>query len=180
MEQDYVELLDKIKVEQEILEIGKIVATRVWEQKIKDVNAMQKMKEAEKKELEQMIDEYLDLIPKSKSESVRTRYEAKIEDLDVRIRELETKNENKKTPDLTEALKFTLKFLGTPAETWVKANKQLKIILHNMIFAENPSYSLNTGFGTPKLTVPFGIKQFVGAQNGDLVEVRGVAPLSER
>jgi len=180
MEDDYVDLLDNIKVEQEILEIGKIVATRIWNQKVKDINFSRKVKEAEKKEIEQMIDEYLNLIPRTKSESVRTRYEAKIDDLDKRAKEIDTKVENKKTPDFVEALNLTLKFLGTPAETWVNSSKQLKIVLHNMIFAENPNYCLNTGFGTPKLSLPFHIKQHIDGNNDDLVEVRGVAPLSKR
>ncbi|MGI6371207.1 MAG: hypothetical protein ACOX0G_02030 [Patescibacteria group bacterium] len=60
------------------------------------------------------------------------------------------------------------------AETWKNSNKQLKILLHNMIFAENPTYSLNTGFGTPNLSLPFLLKQHIGGQNGDLVDPRGV------
>ena len=176
MEEDYINLLDKIKVEQEVLEIGKIVATRLWNQKVKDINAMQKMRGAEKKELEQMIFEYIDLVPKAKSETVKTRYEAKIEELDKQIKALDEKEDNKKTPDLSEALKLTLKFLGTPAETWVNSSKQLKIVLHNMIFAENPSYCLNTGFGSPKLSLPFHIKEHIGGQNGEMVDPTGFEP----
>ena len=176
MEEDYVNLLDKIKVEQEILEIGKIIATRIWNQKVKDINAGQKLKESEKKELEQQIFEYIDLVPKAKSEAVRSHYETKIDDLDKRIKKLDEKEEIKKTPDFIEALKLTMKFLGTPAETWLNSSNQLKIVLHNMIFAENPSYCLNTGFGTPKLSLPFHIKDHVDGENGDLVDPTGIEP----
>jgi len=171
LENDYVALLDNIKVEQEVLEIGKLIATRIWEQKVKDVSKNEAIRETEKKELETMIDEYIGLIPKTKSESIRSRYEAKIEGLDKQIKELEVGSENKKAPDFDEALNLTLKFLGTPAQTWKNSDKAMKSIIHNMIFTENPSYSVKTGFGTPKLSLPFHIKRLLGAKSNDLVEV---------
>ena len=176
MEDDYIELLNKIKVEQEVLELGKMAITRMWEQKVKDINASQATKDTEKKKLENMIGEFLDLIPKSKSESVRTRYEQKIEEIDRRISDLDQVSENKKTPDFEEALKLTLKFLGTPAETWKNSSKQGKIMLHNMIFTQNPTYSLKGGFGTPKLSLPFGIKRQIVSKDDDLVDPTGFEP----
>ena len=178
LENDYVALLDNIKVEQEVLEIGKLIATRIWEQKVKDVSNNEAMREAEKKELEAMIDEYIGLIPKTKSESIRSRYEAKIEGLDKQIKELEVGSENKKAPDFNEALYLTLKFLGTPAETWKNSDRETKNMIHNMIFTENPTYSIKTGFGTPKLSLPFHIKRLIGDFSGELVDPKGLEPLA--
>jgi DNA invertase Pin-like site-specific DNA recombinase len=160
LENDYIQLLDSIKVEQEVLEIGHIVATRIWEQKVKDFAHDAEAREAERKEIEMMIDEYVDLIPKAKSETIRSRYEAKIEELDAKIKELEKEPEIKKMPDLNEALNLIFKFLGTPAETWKNSSKEMKIKIHNMIFTENPTYSVETGFGTPKLSLPFQLNSF--------------------
>jgi len=160
--------------------IGELVATRIWEQKQKDTTLSQAAKEEEKREIELAIDEYLDLIPKTKSESVKSRYEAKIEQLDKRLAEINIGPENKKAPDINEALKLTKQFLGTPAETWKKASLELKSTIHRMIFTQNPTYPLETGFGTPKLSLPFYIKQHLNNHSGDLVEVRRVALLSKR
>ena len=172
LENDYVEFLDKIKVEKEILEIGRLVATRIWEQKQKDTTLSQAAKEEEKREIELAIDEYLDLIPKTKSESVKSRYEAKIEQLDKRLAEINIGPENKKAPDINEALNIAIQFLGTPAQTWKKASLELKNTIHRMIFTENPTYSLETGFGTPKLSLPFYIKQHLNNHTGDMVDLR--------
>lgn len=173
MEQDYISLLKSITVEQEILEMGKLVATRMWEQKVKDVSASKEFKETERKELEKTIDEYIDLIPKTNSESIRARYEMKIDELDMKIKELKNKPENKKAPDMNEALSLIFKFIGTPAETWKKPDRNLKIMVHNMIFTENPIYSFQKGFGTPKLSLPFSIKDYIfdhhDDQNDELV-----------
>jgi len=52
--------------------------------------------------------------------------------------------------------------------------------VHKLIFEENPRYSFQRGFGTPKLSLPFYIKHYVMGQNDDLVEVEGIAPSSKR
>lgn len=176
LEEDYIELLDSIKVDQELLEMAKEVATRIWQKKLKDLNMSQKAKEAEIKNIEKQINEYIDLIPTTQSESVRARYEAKVEKLDSRVRELREDRQNKKDPNFEEALDLALKFLGTPAETWRKPNKELKILVHNMIFEENPKYSLKTGFGTPKLTLPFSVKQYFLAKKSSMVDPVGIEP----
>ena len=176
MEEDYYELLGKIGVEQEVLELGRTIATKTWEKKVNDINLSMEKREAEKQELETAINNYMDMAATAKSESVRSRYEEKIEELDKQIKALQNEFKNKKTPDINTALNLMLKFLGTPAKTWKNASKQLKVIIHNMIFAENPRYSLNTGFGTPILSLPFHIKEHIDGQNGDLVDSTGFEP----
>jgi len=180
MEEDYVGLLESIKVEQEVIEMAKVVATRLWEKKIKDVGADKVIKEEERKELRNMINDYIDRIPKTLSESVKALYETKIEELAKKVDELEREPENKKAPDMSEALNIVFRFLGTPAETWKNANKQGKVMIHNMIFAKNPTYSLKTGFGTPVLSPPFHIKEHISDQNNDLVELGRIALPSKK
>ncbi len=176
VENDYIELLEKISVDQEILKLGEIIAIKTWERKTKELILDAGKKESEKEELEASIRSYIDLVASARSDTIRSRYEEKIEELDKRIKELEHQCKKQKTPDISEALKLTLKFLGTPAETWKNSSKQLKIVLHNMIFSENPEYCLNTGFGTPKLSLPFHINDHIGGGNGDLVDLRGFEP----
>ena len=180
VEEDYIKLLSDITVDDEVLKVGLYVAQKIWKEKMEQIEEFQKSNEKKRAELLKQIDDYIDLIPRAKTESVKSRYEQKVEALDSEIRKMDLIKENKKTPDINEALKLLIKFLGTPAETWKNSNKQLKILLHNMIFAENPTYSLNTGFGTPNLSLPFLLKQHIGGQNGDMVELAGVAPASKR
>jgi len=180
VEDDYVEMLEDIKIGKEVLKVVKVVATRLWQQKVRDQISSSATAEAEIKEIEEQISNYIDLILTTRSESIRARYEAKIEGLDQRIKELKYSMDNKKEPDFEEALNLTLKFLGTPAETWKNADRERKIMVHKLIFEENPRYSFQRGFGTPKLSLPFYIKHYVMGQNDDLVEVEGIAPSSKR
>ncbi len=106
---------------------------------------------------------------------MRALYETKNEELDRKVKELKNDSIDKKRPDFNEALKLALNFLGTPAETWKKPNRNLKIMIHKMIFQENPKYSLKTGFGTPKLSLLFSVKQHILGNNDHLVELGRVA-----
>jgi hypothetical protein len=127
-----------------------------------------------------MIDEYISMIPKAKSEAIKSRYEAKIDMLDTQIRELSRDAERESTPNIEEALELTFRLLGTPAETWLSSSKNTKIMLHNMIFVENPTYSVNTGFGTVKLSLPFLLKKDNLVTKCSMVDPAGVEPASER
>lgn len=171
VENEYVEMLEEIKASREVLDIARLIATRVWQDKIKDVASINITTEEEIKAIERQIDEYIELIPTTKSDSIKARYEAKIEGLDERAKELKGTIKNKKEPDFEEALDLALNFIGTPAETWKKPDRKLRIMVHNMIFEENPRYSANMGFGTPKLSLPFYIKHYVMGPENELVDL---------
>ncbi len=179
VEEDYIELLENIKVEPEILNLMEALARKIW---LTITSQYLENKKARDKEIEGVkaeIDKYIDLIPKAPTEAIRVRFMAKIEELDARLSELE-KDDTKKSPNIDEALKLALNFIGTPDEQWKKSVKEQRILLHNLIFVDNPKYSANNGFGTPNLSLPFYIKHYAMGQKNGLVEVEGVAPSSKR
>lgn len=176
VETDYIKLLERIGKEKEILDLARIAVTRVWQNKTRDIVELKEDREKEIEDIENQIEEYINLMPTTKSEGIRARYEAKIEGLDTRVKELKKELENKKDPKFEEVLELALKFIGTPARAWKKANKELKIKIHNLIFEENPRYTANTGFGTPKLSLPFYINQHLTTPEGVMVDQGGIEP----
>jgi len=179
MEDNYVDMLNEIRIEPQMLDMAKKIVTMIWQQNVDNLNKGKRADESEIKAIERQIDEYINLIPSAKSESIRTRYEAKIEELDQKVKELGKTIEIKNEPNLEEALNLTLRLLGTPGETWRNAVGEHKTMVHNMIFTENPKYSVKTGFGTPSLSLPFTIKHYAYGTNLELVEVAGLAPASK-
>ena len=177
IEKDYVQLLEKIKLEPELLVMIKEIVMRMWDQKMKDFTTSQEATRVEMKAIEEQISAYVEIIPTARL-SLRGRYEAKAEELELRLGSLKAELTNKKDPNIEEILDLALKLLGTPAETWQNVLKDLKTMVHNMIFAVNPTYSLKDGFGTPLLTLPFSIKQHTADINNDLVEPSGFEPLT--
>jgi len=186
VEDDYLGLLSRIGVDDGLLPLAKETAMNLWQQKINGFSKGTENVQVEIEEVEGQINTYMDLVSTAKSASLRARYEEKIEALDQKIAELKgnlEKLENKKEPNFEEALNLTLRLLGTPAETWKNADREQKIMVQKLIFEENPKYSHKNGFGTPKLSLPFYINNILGLKNSsdfELVEVRGVAPLSNR
>jgi len=120
----------------------------------------------------QRLEEFINLIPTARTESLKARYEAKVESLDQRVKDIRAALKNKKEPDFAEALRLMLRFLGTPAQTWTKAGRELKTLVHSMIFEANPTYAFQTGFGTPSLSLPFRIKEYGPGVNCELVDLQ--------
>ncbi len=176
VEDDYVKLLENIAIEPEALELIRVIAMRMWQQKVNDVSSVEMKRKAEIQEIDKQIDEYADLIATTKLESLRSRYTTKVEELERSLHELSKTIENKKEPNFEEALDMTLRFLGTPAETWLHSEKEAKAMVHNMIFEENPRYSLTNKFGTPRVSPPFGLKELFGEMNFGVVDVEGFEP----
>ncbi len=177
LEDAYIALLERIKVDAPILEVGRVLIKRMWDEKVKDVEAALSEQGEEKEKIERMIEEYVDRVPGA-TPALKTRYEAKIESLEQQLNDLSTERTPDKIPNMGEAIDHTLRFLGTPAETWLASDRNTKITLHSMIFAENPSYSVKDGFGTVKVSLPFLLTDQICVPEGTMVDQRGVEPLT--
>ena len=178
VEEDYVRMLESITIDRKALELARVVALRIWQQKVADSASGQTDNEKEIKDANKQIDEYAELIHETRLVSLRVRYEAKVEELEQCIRELRKVPETKKEPNFEEALDLALKMLGTPAETWNSKRLKLKTLLHGLIFPVNPSYSLKGGFGTPSLSLPFYIKDHLGTEKSIMVDPTGFEPVT--
>ena len=178
MEKEYIELLSDIKLEPELLRIASEVVTRFWDERVKNTEINQQVLQKEMQAIEKEIGEYIKLIPGTQSASVRTRYEARVEELDGQLRSMENEHKNKKYPNFEEARDLILRLLGTPDETWIYALREVKFMVHSMIFATNPTYSHKDGFGTLNLTLPFSIKQHTMDIKDNLVDPSGIEPLT--
>ena len=180
LEAEYVLLLEQVKVDPAVIEAARQIVLGVWKQEIDNKHARILVQADARKDLERRIKEYVDLIPSTPSTTVRTRYEAKIDELDAEMKALTNEQSTEKTPDVEEALSLAFQFLGSPAKAWLKSDTQKKLLLHKMIFEENPVYSVMSGFGSVKLTLPFQLPEAVMAFQSTMVDPRGVEPLSER
>jgi seryl-tRNA synthetase len=169
VEEDYKHVLDGAKSPKEMLDLAKVIAIDAWTKKISNFSNSKEQAEKEIESLNNQINTYVDLIPTTKSENIKVRYEDKIEGLDNKIKELEKGLKNKKEPNCEEALDLTLKFLGTPGEYWENADPETRILIHRLVFPENPAYSFQNGFGTPKLSVPFYLKHYIADSKSTMV-----------
>jgi len=180
VEEKFLKLLKSIGADKPVLDLARAMILQMWKEKEKNFNTKKSNGLKRIGQIDVEIESFLSRIPKAKSESLVALYESKIDKLENEKKEIEKSLKNKKEPNLNEAIDLVLNFLGTPAEFWKYADLERKILIHSLIFIKNPEFSLETGFGTPNLSLPFYIKHYVMDQDDTLVEVEGVAPSSKR
>lgn len=155
LEEEYVRLLSRISSKTDATELAKQIARRICNDKDQDVLIGNETSSFEIESLGKQIDGYIDQIPRTSNPGIRARYEAKIEELEVKIRELETVPKEQNETDYERTRRIVLKFLTNPAEAWKDTDNEIRLLIHNLIFTENPRYSTQSGFATPKLAEPF-------------------------
>ena len=158
LEDEYLKLLNRMTPENEIIELTGAISLDVWNKSIANLESAQKAIEQEMSAKNEAIEEYIDLIPKTKSNLVKEKYENKIDQLENEISELKRQSFNIDRLNYDEALNEVKDFLGTPAEFWKKSGLEGKFMIHNLIFLEKLSFDLQNGFGTPEISLPFTIK----------------------
>lgn len=176
LEEAYNKLLVKIAPESEIIELTKAIALNVWKDAVTGVKSAGRASEQEIKAMKEQVDAYVNLMPKTKSDAVREKYEEKIETLESEILALKKQTPPSEYLNCDEAIAEVLHFVGTPADYWQKTNQEGKYMLHNLIFTANPVYDDQDGFGTPEISLPFTIKDTFLSGVSSQVDRTGLEP----
>lgn len=178
LENAYVELLNKITPESEIIELTQAIAMKTWKDAIKGVEATEKAMEREIEAKERQIEDYINLMPKTASDIVRERYELKIEVLGNELNGLKNKTKLSEKLSDKEAISEVLHFIGTPSDYWQKTNLEGKFMVHDLIFTANLMFDAQNGFGTPEISLPFTIKDAFSNSVSSRVDLRRVELLT--
>ena len=180
LEDTYEELLKKVTPKKEVIALAKAIASDSWNSARKNMEMKNRSSQSMKQKKEVEIETLLEFIPKASNETVRLRYEQRVEDLSGEIEEINRSTLNDKDVDFEEALVEVLDFVGTPLKYWKKTDMEGKHMLHSLIFSENLAYNAQDGFGTPKVSLPFQLNSQLGSVNKVLVEMAGVEPASKK
>lgn len=172
LEGEYKALLGRIVPENAIIELAGAISLDVWNKSILDIESTQRTAESEIAAREARIEEYLDLIPGSKSEAVKRRYEEKIEQLGNEILKLKKQPGAAALGNYQEAFLEVEDFLRTPDKYWEKSRLEGKFMIHNLIFSEALYFDLQNKFRTPKTSLPFAIKDAFLDSNSACVDSR--------
>ena len=175
LEKEYKKLLTEIAPDNEIIELTEAIALNVWQDAIKGIKTSEKATESEIKEKEQLVDTYMEMIPKA-SEVLRKKYEEKIESLENELLAIKKQTTPADYLNCDKAITEVLDFLGTPLKYWEKTNLEGKFMMHNLIFLDNPKFDLQNGFGTPEISLPFTIKDAFSTASSRRVDRTGLEP----
>ena len=130
--------------------------------------------------LERKTDQLMERLVEADSPALVRAYETQVRKLEEEKTALAERIANCGRPltSFDETYRTAMKFLGSPYDLWASGVTEYQKMVLRLTFAHNLVYDREEGYRTPAMTLPF--KVFPGACTGnqDLVELRGIEPLT--
>ena len=169
-----------VKEQEPIDEVVDLVLSlfgEIWDDETKNREHHKKQQHSEKKNIEKEIDRLIELASSPRiSETVRGRYEKKIEGLDKKVADIDillNKKEDTSIPYRTAGEKV-FGMLKSPYKIWASSDIYQKQKLFYFIFEENIQYHPVEGFRTTKMSVPIRLFREIEHCNSLDVEMAGI------
>ena len=164
---------------EEVVDLTLALFTEIWEDEIKNCDHYKKQQQTEKKNLEQEIDGLIEREGSPRiSETLRNRYEKKIEVLDKKVTEIDVllnKKDGASIPYRTAGEKV-FGMLKSPYKIWASSDIYQKQKLFYFIFEENIQYHPVEGFRTTKMSMPIRLFREIEHCNSFDVDPTGLEP----
>lgn len=122
------------------------------------------------------ITQTLERIMKASNQTVIDAYEKRIEELERNKLVLVEKAAKTRAPkhSFDLILEHSLRILANPLKLWDSGRLDLQRLVLKLTFAEHLVYCKETGYRTPKTTLPFKVLAGFGGQNEEMVRVKRI------
>ncbi|GKY89297.1 recombinase [Sinisalibacter aestuarii] len=173
-------ILRSLQPATQLFDLVRAMFIDVWEMRLTEARSARKTLESQIKDIDGQTEALLDRIVEASSPSVIQAYEARIEKLErqkIRLSEHAAQIVPPKGR-LEEFIEHALTFLGNPWFLYEKGGFAFKRTVLKLAFAEPLRYSRDGGYRTAKITFPFKVLADFSTQKCDLVEPRGIEPLT--
>jgi len=173
VEDQFKELLQRVKPMPDILVLFQVIVTDVWRQKKNFLNRDNESLLRQMNEVTKSIESFMDRIKKSSNESLITRYEKEIEKLYLKEEAYRQKLEKKTNTkiNLPKILEQAVMFLENPYQIWDNSDFETKLLVQKLVFPRHLIYIKNQGFGTPEIDLVYKVLKNFNSPNMDMVEV---------
>ena len=134
----------------------------------------------EMRDLDKKVDQLLDRIVDAASDGVVTAYEKRIRDLEAHKTLLRERIAlcGKPMASFRETYRTAFDFLANPCALWRSPNLEDRRAVLKLVFAEKLPYHRNEGYRTVETTLPFKALAAISPGSTEMVEPRGVEPLT--
>jgi hypothetical protein len=128
--------------------------------------------------LDNQIDQLMDRIVEASSVSMITAYERRVEKLQREKLIAAEKLQQKPGPKrpFEEMFELACDFLSSPWNIWNTESLAGRRMVIRMVFSERPAYGRNSGFRTPKTTLPFKLLGDLHMGKCEMAERKGFEP----
>ncbi len=153
----FAELLDGMTPKQNLFDLAHAMFKRAWSLRLDQARAMKLSCEKEMATLDKQIGVMLDRIVDASSDSVVGAYEKRIAQLERDKLTLAERREKIGGPQRSfdEMFELAFGFLANPSKLWRSGRFELQKLVLKLTFSQHLAWCPETGFQTPKTTLPF-------------------------
>lgn len=159
MHKEFEALLAKLKPRENILKIAKIELLDQWNAKKQDVGAVRKSRRQRLDAIEKQMQEYLDVLTRSRNPKVIAMIEDKVSELEAQKVRLGGPVEKPKGReyDFQTALDLVFDFLKNPLFMWETGDLGRKRLVLRLVFSGPLTYDRGSGFQTATFSQPIAL-----------------------
>jgi len=180
IEDDFATLLTKMKPQPQILALTKAIVLDVWNTEQGGVEQVKEKRQERVKELDESIEKLCERVEKTNSETVISRYEARIEDMEQERLSLEASLNKPKTGGIRfeTATDLVFDFINDPSKLWHSDNLYEQRLVPKLVFTERLPYRKGVGYETTTFSLLFALCKEAESDSSRVVEMAGVEPAS--
>ncbi len=180
VEGEFIKTLKNLSPKKEAALLAERVIMDVWEKKVSELKHLIEASSKSVRGLEREKEDLVGKIVKMQSDSVLRALEARIEEVDRKIKDERESSSLKKIDGESygTAAEVVLGMLKNPAFMWENGGYKGQRLITKLVFVGNPVYDRNLGYGTENLSVAVRLFELIQAQESHDVEVVGVEPAS--
>src|SRR3989344_2253722 len=180
IEDDFATLLTKMKPQPQILALTKAIVLDVWNTEQGGVEQVKEKRQERVKELDESIEKLCERVEKTNSETVISRYEARIEDMEQERLSLEASLNKPKTGGIRfeTATDLVFDFINDPSKLWHSDNLYEQRLAPKLVFTERLPYRKGVGYETTSFSLLFALCKEAESDSSRVVEMAGVEPAS--
>lgn len=174
------EVIKSITPPADILALAKAMFKDAWSQRAAQIKEAASTLKRQSADTERQIASLLDKLVDASSPRVIKAYEERIEKLEHEKLAIAEKLENLGKPQrpFSELFEPAWAFLSNPYKYWEKGDITMRRMALRLAFEERIAYCREKGVRTAKTALPFKALEAISSGGKDLVEPRGVEPLT--
>ncbi len=181
LEGEFEKLLSEMRPVRATEEVVMAMLKDIWAQRVANGREQRARIRSEIRSLQKEEESFLDRIVKTNNPAVIEAYEKRICSIQQRCLVLHEASEGKEDrveEDFSKKFEPALDFISNPHKIWKNHGYEWKQAVLRLAFSERLKYSRERGVRTPNFTFPFSVLSQRTIGQEDLVEPRGVEPLT--
>ena len=181
IEGEFTELLRSLTPSPKLYALGHAMLKKAWNMRIEAASSRRSRAQADLARLEKMTDQMMDRIVETDSPTLITAYEAKIRKMEEEkavLREQAARKQNEPLHEFETIYRTALGFIANPLQVWESGPLPIKRMVLRMTFGGKLAYCRETGYRTADIALPFRLFGARSAPRVEMVEPRGIEPLT--